>query len=213
MKLLNTLLSVVLMSLCINTYAETLTTKITSVHDGDTVTFLDENNEEVTGRLANIDAPEIQQEYGLQSRDFLRFLILNETVNVQIEDVGRYGRYIITIFKDNKNINKLLIEKGYAWEYLSNDNEFKELQLKAENEKINIWSNSKSIHPAAFRKLRFTRYQIHLTTHSNPQCRTRNFKTCGEFSTCSEVNFWFKTCGHKYLDGNNNGIACMSICK
>ena len=41
-----------------------LTLKVTSVHDGDTFTGINESNEQVAVRLDAVDAPELSQPYG-----------------------------------------------------------------------------------------------------------------------------------------------------
>jgi len=97
--------------------------KIIKVYDGDTVTaeidlgFKIVFTEKI--RLYGINAPElkgIERTKGLVSRDRLRELILGKEVNIiTLKDKkGKYGRYIATIFLDNKNINELLVKEGLA---------------------------------------------------------------------------------------------------
>lgn len=63
--------------------SEEITTDIIKVYDGVSVRFI-YNQENVPGRLQGIDAPEIGQEHGIKSRDYLRKLILNKEVNIII---------------------------------------------------------------------------------------------------------------------------------
>ena len=37
-------------------------------------------------------------------------------------------------------------------------------------------------------------------------------KTCGQMRDCAEAYYFFKTCGHKRRDGDNDGIPCERIC-
>ena len=48
-----------------------LTLKVTSVHDGDTFTGINESNEQVKVRLDAVDAPELSQPYGQASKKAL----------------------------------------------------------------------------------------------------------------------------------------------
>jgi len=74
-------------------------------------------------RLARINAPELKgknRQQGLQSRDFLRQLLLNNKNNLIIKTIkdrkGKYGRYIAEIYlqKENININNILLKEGLA---------------------------------------------------------------------------------------------------
>jgi len=49
----------------------TLTGKVVSVHDGDTLTAVDASNTQHKVRLAGIDAPETKQPFGTKARDRL----------------------------------------------------------------------------------------------------------------------------------------------
>jgi hypothetical protein len=65
---------------------------VVSVHDGDTVLCLDQDNAQHKIRLVGIDAPETGQAFGTKSRDALRALVLEKSVTVHVEGEDRYGR-------------------------------------------------------------------------------------------------------------------------
>jgi micrococcal nuclease len=97
--------------------------KIISVYDGDTVTALVDLGFGITNkikiRLKGINTPEIrgsERPRGLVSRDFLREKVLNKDIIVETfkDKKGKYGRYIGTLWLDEENVNKLLVEQGYA---------------------------------------------------------------------------------------------------
>lgn len=54
-----------------NNYAEQWQVKPGSIHDGDTLRVV-RGNEELKIRLCGIDAPELKQPLGIESRDYLR---------------------------------------------------------------------------------------------------------------------------------------------
>jgi endonuclease YncB( thermonuclease family) len=86
---------------------------VTSVHDGDTITL---GGESV--RLASIDAPELDQAYGLSSRAHLAAMVLGQTVTVAYAEKDRYDRVVGTVFKtDCANVNLSMVLAGAAWYY------------------------------------------------------------------------------------------------
>jgi endonuclease YncB( thermonuclease family) len=86
---------------------------VTSVHDGDTITL---GGESV--RLASIDAPELDQAYGLSSRAHLAAMVLGQTVTVAYAEKDRYDRVVGTVFKtDCANVNLNMVLAGAAWYY------------------------------------------------------------------------------------------------
>ena len=58
--------------------------KIIKIHDGDTVHIIDSDGRKHKIRMAYIDAPEINQAYGTQSRDNLIDAALNKKVKVRV---------------------------------------------------------------------------------------------------------------------------------
>ena len=86
---------------------------VTSVHDGDTITV---NGQSI--RLNSIDAPELSQAWGIQSRDQLAALVLNQHVTVTYAKKDLYERVVGTVFKpDCTNINLKQVSSGAAWYY------------------------------------------------------------------------------------------------
>jgi len=98
--------------------------KCTSVYDGDSVTLdidLGFNHWMVRQkvRLFGIDTPEIrgpERPEGLNSAARLRGLIEGQDVIIvsHRDRAGKYGRWLATIYLDDININKLLLEEGWA---------------------------------------------------------------------------------------------------
>jgi endonuclease YncB( thermonuclease family) len=86
---------------------------VTGVHDGDTITVSGESI-----RLASIDAPELDQAYGQQSRTHLAAMVLGQTVTVTYTEKDRYNRVVGTVFKsDCTNVNLNAVVQGVAWYY------------------------------------------------------------------------------------------------
>ena len=123
--------------------------------DGDTAWFVIDGKETKVRFLA-IDAPEIAhsgeeaEEYGNEASDYACSM-LKKADNIELryeqgdDAVDKYGRVLAWVFVDNKNLNELLVSKGYAQvkyvyrKYLYID-DLCYSQFKAYKKKIGIWS-------------------------------------------------------------------------
>jgi endonuclease YncB( thermonuclease family) len=97
--------------------AEEYKGRIVGIADGDTVTLLTAQMEEIKIRLAGIDAPEKDQAFGQKSKQMLSDLVFNREVRVEKEDVDKYGRTVGHIYLGDIDINLLMISQGGAWAY------------------------------------------------------------------------------------------------
>jgi micrococcal nuclease len=84
---------------------------INSVIDGDTVKV---NGSSI--RLLGINAPESHEKYYEEAKEFLELEVLNKTVYLEYgkERYDKYHRVLAYIFIENININKKIVEKGFA---------------------------------------------------------------------------------------------------
>ena len=109
------LFSVVLLIYLLNTKATLNKVKIKNCYDGDTCTT--ESGEKI--RLACIDAPEIRGKNAdplkaEASKEFLNNLLSNKKVKIKRIDADRYGRTVAEIFVEGANIQKLMVQNGFA---------------------------------------------------------------------------------------------------
>jgi endonuclease YncB( thermonuclease family) len=115
---------------------------VVSVIDGDT--FATQEGAKI--RLKGINCPEINMLYYKDARDFLEFLILNKTVEIEIFDRDKYGRFLAYVFVGSLNVNKELVEKGYAHIYYYGEDryygEFVEAEKDARDKAYGIWKKS-----------------------------------------------------------------------
>ena len=113
----------------------------TEIIDGDTlsVTCAGESHRV---RLHCIDAPEMDQgDWGKRSRDYLTE-ITSERVTLYVEDIGYYGRVIGELSANGININRRLVDAGWAAEYprYCDDPSYGRAQARAKEEKRGVWS-------------------------------------------------------------------------
>lgn len=149
------LISSLTLMLCISNLSanEIFEATVTKVSDGDTI-WVKKNKEIIKIRLGEIDAPELSQEYGKKSKNYLEKLILNKKIIVNSTIKDKYGRTIAVIFFNDKNINKEMVQNGLAWVYdrYVIDKSFYDAQNEAKAKKINIWSDINPTEPWVYRK-------------------------------------------------------------
>lgn len=136
-----------------------MTGKVIRVADGDTITIKTYNGKEKI-RFAQIDAPETShfgkksQPYGKEAGLYLRQRVMNKNVRVDVEAVDQYGRNVGTVYLEGNNINRELVENGFAWIYrqYAHDTELLNLEKVARARKIGLWGLDNPIYPPDFRK-------------------------------------------------------------
>lgn len=98
------------------------TAQIIRVKDGDTFVGL-WNGKKHDCRIANIDAPELKQHFGQEAKDSLSKYILGKILILDSLKTDLFGRTIVTFKIDNKRIDSLAIANGWAWQYISYNDE------------------------------------------------------------------------------------------
>lgn len=128
--------------------------KIISIHDGDTLTVINDNNKEVKIRLFGIDAPETTQKYGQASRDYLRRIVKGKNLSYKIRSQDDYGRVVATLFGNGKDLNYEMIKAGYAWhyKYYNKSKEYADAEKNARNQKIGLWKGANPQAPWEYRR-------------------------------------------------------------
>lgn len=158
-KILNILFGLYALAVPGQASAEFFTGTVSLVYDGDTITLQAEFTIKKI-RLAGIDAPELNQPNGIESRDALRQDILNQQVTVDATKQDRYGRSVGKVLLNNEDINLKQVRRGLAWVYT---NYFKELSVEdqelymaaekaANDEKIGLWQEKQPVAPWTYRK-------------------------------------------------------------
>jgi endonuclease YncB( thermonuclease family) len=122
-------------------YATTYEARVVSVADGDTVTVLTTDNEQVRIRLAEIDAPEGGQPWSRKATDALKAMVADKTVLVVPIDTDVYGRTVARLYVDGVDVNAALVRDGHAWVYrrYANDQTLYVLETAARERGIGLW--------------------------------------------------------------------------
>jgi hypothetical protein len=98
----------------------TLTGKVVSVHDGDTLTVLDAGTTQHKVRLHGIDAMEKKQAFGNVARDGLADQVFGKVVGVKAVDSDRYGRQVGKVFIGGRYVNAEMVWQGPGVRRLTN---------------------------------------------------------------------------------------------
>ncbi|WP_353153137.1 thermonuclease family protein [Pollutimonas bauzanensis] len=130
---------------------------IASVYDGDSLRVrCSYAKETIPIQLSQIDAPELQQDHGKTSRDFLRF-ICPVGMKVQIQNHGedRQKRTLATVTCNDINANVAMVMAGHAWVYdrYASAAKLYKVQEEARANHTGLWRRPHPVAPWEFRKM------------------------------------------------------------
>lgn len=134
--------------------------KVVKVHDGDTVTLLDQNNKKMPIRLQGIDAPELKQAFGAAAQENLSRMVLGKQVTIYWTKMDKYRRTVGTIMLDGRDMNIEQVKAGVAWHFKKYEDEqppedrrtYAAAEQEARAAGLGLWSDAKSIAPGDWRQ-------------------------------------------------------------
>ena len=97
---------------------ENFIAQVVKVHDGDTITLrTDFRDFDFPLRIKDIDAPELKNPGGIEARNYLENLVLNQEVEVLINPgnrVEKWGRLLGDLFAQGVLVSEDLVRMGFA---------------------------------------------------------------------------------------------------
>jgi len=128
---------------------------VVRVIDGDGAIVLSRNNNRSEIRLADIDAPEIGQQYGQFSKQTLKTLIDKKIVTLRHTGKKTYGRDVVRLYLKGQDINRRMVRIGAAWvePRFARDKSYYEAQKKARKQRIGLWHKKNPMPPWVWRRL------------------------------------------------------------
>jgi endonuclease YncB( thermonuclease family) len=142
--------------------------KVVAVHDGDTVTVLDAARKPWKIRLMGIDAPELGQAFGNDTKGVLSAYVYGKKVIVHSRKTDRYGRVVGQVILEQPIKDLYLafdaglrqVSMGLAWHYKAFEPEqspedrrvYAEVERSARRERIGLWSQASPTPPWKFRR-------------------------------------------------------------
>ncbi len=148
MKIKAFILCLAMVMLSLSAPAET----VTRVIDGDTVIL----SESGRSRLAGIDAPELKQLGGHESKEALKLLTNKKDIYcLKMNTADRYGRSLCELYVGAYNINELMVIHGWAWDYKEYSHaRYEDAMLDAQINHRGIWyEGSNNTPPWKWRRL------------------------------------------------------------
>lgn len=136
-------------------YAETITGRVVSVSDGDTLTILDSNNTQFKIRLVAIDAPEKVQPFGQRGKEKLSDLCYGKNVSVKVISIDPYGRSVGDVDCGGIKANEAMVQSGLAWVYRKYDKGYGHLyglEDEARVDRRGLWTDGNPTPPWEWRK-------------------------------------------------------------
>ncbi len=142
-----------LATLSVSIQAEEFSARVIAVLDGDTVLIV-RDGQRIKLRLTMIDAPEKDQEYGLESKRVLAEMVLRKQVQVTTQALDNYGRTLALLEVAGSNVNEEQVRRGMAWNYshFFNDPLYRALQAEAQQARRGLWQQDEPTPPWKWRK-------------------------------------------------------------
>jgi endonuclease YncB( thermonuclease family) len=128
--------------------------RVVGVHDGDTITGLDESKTQFKIRLDAIDAPELGQPFGQASKKALSEKVFGKSVTVIPKTKDKYGRTVGHVLIDGRDVNLEMLEEGMAWHYKKYDHNARLARAEGEARaaKKGLWADRDPVPPWEWRK-------------------------------------------------------------
>ena len=123
---------------------------VVGMSDGDSIK-VQYQGKEVKIILFGIDAPETWQYYGLASTLFLQRILCNP-VTVERKTTDRYGRTVAVLWCDGVDINKKMVEEGYAWANRGLSEDYVLAEDNARSSGIGLWHEENPTPPWEYRR-------------------------------------------------------------
>ncbi|EGP2598365.1 thermonuclease family protein [Campylobacter coli] len=125
--------------------------QVIRVIDGDTIE-ISTNNKTSKIRFFGIDAPELKQNFGKQSKAALEKILKDKEVYIFSKNKDNYGRIVAIVKLKDVDINQFLVSQGYAWADTYYTNAYIKEQEKAQKNKLGLWKDDNPIEPYKWRK-------------------------------------------------------------
>lgn len=110
---------------------------IVRVVDGDTLAVRLESGKSDRVRLVGIDAPEMAQPWGVESKAALTKWAEGRTARLEVKARDHYGRALANVWVGNSWLNQRLVKEGQAW---GESKAFHALQEGAKKARVGLWS-------------------------------------------------------------------------
>jgi endonuclease YncB( thermonuclease family) len=132
---------------------QTITARVVGVHDGDTLTALTDDKQQLKVRLHGIDAPELGQPFGQASKRALSDLVFGKQVTLHTTGTDRYKRTLAPVTVGDIEVDAQMIATGHAWHYKQYDHTatLDVAERNARAAKRGLWADGAAVPPWEWR--------------------------------------------------------------
>lgn len=141
--------------------AATIEAYVVSILDGDTLTALTDDKQQIKVRVKGIDAPEKHQAFGQKAKTSLSAMTFNQRVRLECGKQDRYKRSVCYVFnQQGTDVGLEQVKRGMAWWYqayakeqtLEERERYQEAETWAKLHREGLWVDSKAVAPWDYRK-------------------------------------------------------------
>lgn len=130
---------------------------VVAISDGDTLKVRcgePGTYEQITVRVAEIDAPEKKQPFGNASRLALAALCFNQVAEIRRQTTDRYGRMVARVECQGKDASTEQVRTGMAWVFdrYVKDRGLYALQEAARAANLGLWQEDGAVAPWEWRR-------------------------------------------------------------
>ena len=110
--------------------------------------------QQLTIRLAEIDAPELKQPFGNRSKQSLAALCFQQWANIRPTAKDRYGRIVARVECQQIDASAYQVQHGMAWAYTKyqTDQAIAPLQQAAQAAGLGLWADAQPVAPWDWRR-------------------------------------------------------------
>lgn len=136
--------------------SKVLDCEVSHVHDGDTLRAqCPDSKKAARVRIRQIDAPELDQKYGIASRDTLRKICRKgDPVRLHVSSVDQYDRLLADVHCNGTDVATAMVSAGAAWVYEQyvEDRALTQSQKQARQARKGLWQDNDAVAPWVFRR-------------------------------------------------------------
>lgn len=165
-------------------------------------------------RLVDIDAPEICQEWGVQSRNALKAIVQGRSVTLQPVAHDHYGRTLARVIVDGVNVNERLVQEGHAWSTRGrwDRGPLMKDERMARALRRGLHAQPGAVMPRDFRRTHGSCHAEHAVaipaSGASAAYRCDSRTRCAQMTSCAEATFFTQSCPGVTMDGNHDGVPC-----
>lgn len=120
---------------------------VVAITDGDTLRArcdAPDGYQQITVRLAGVDAPERGQAFGQRAREALSGLCYRQMARIEQTDTDRYNRVVANVSCGSQDAGAYMVGSGYAWvfdRYARGHKHLYPLQASAQQQRLGLWQD------------------------------------------------------------------------